>query len=61
MDLARLKAETATEHTATEETVPLMSTELTLEEYLQVLRRFTLWFARGTSGATPMRLRTCCH
>ncbi len=39
MDLARLKAETATEHTATEETMPLMSTSLTVEDYIQVLRR----------------------
>jgi heme oxygenase (biliverdin-IX-beta and delta-forming) len=40
MDLKRLRQETATQHAATEETVPLMRDTLTRTEYAECLRRF---------------------
>jgi heme oxygenase len=40
MDLKRLRQETAVQHAATEETVPLMRDTLTRAEYAECLRRF---------------------
>jgi heme oxygenase len=40
MDLARLREETAPEHTATEDTVPLLSPGLDRPNYIETLQRF---------------------
>jgi heme oxygenase (biliverdin-IX-beta and delta-forming) len=40
MDLTRLREQTAAEHAGTEETVPLMSADLTRDAYADTLRRF---------------------